>query len=233
MISSKNLLQEYCQKNQLSMPIYHTTRCEGYKDNEPMWEANVTCVVNAQIFQALGKTKKEAELKAADLMYNSIFKTKTSSTSTSMPNNIAKPTISRQQKIDDITKIAIREYDTIILVDGENCDITFDQLDEHNLVLIFVAKNTTKNIVFQHQFIHKHCYVFISESVGKDAADHYLTFMAGKLSMMDVMKNKQCYVLTKDHYGEFLEKFMPKCKFICSLDEMKKLNLNIIDNKPQ
>jgi len=215
MISSKNILQEYFQKNKLPLPKYQTSRCQGCKDNDPVWEARIICDENEQIFCAQGKTKTEAELKVAKLMYDFILKE-------AKPDNINLPknNIIRQQKINDITEIQIKKYNTIILVDGENCDISFDKLSDNILVLIFVAKNTTKNIVFQQQAKYNNCYVFISESVGKDAADHYLTFIAGKLSMMDSMIDKKSYVLTKDHYGEFLEKFMPNCKFICSLEEL-------------
>ena len=103
------------------------------------------------------------------------------------------------------------------MVDGENCDLNMTKIDSNILVLFFAAKNTTKNKIFEHQTKYNNCYVFLSQCVGKDAADHLLTFYAGKLSMIT---NKKMLVMTRDHYGEFLERFMENCQFICSLDEI-------------
>ena len=62
---------------------------------------------------------------------------------------------------------------------------------------------------------------FISDSVGKDAADHLLTFNAGILHHMLLGHSMNYYVFTNDNFGQLLEKFMPNCKFICSIDEIK------------
>lgn len=211
--SYKNILQEYCQKHGLDLPKYNTYKI-GMTDygaidkNITIWRSNVT--VSDITTNGIDTIKKTAEHKAAIIMYCILNKID--------PNNINNNTISRTQKVDNIQDINLNPYERIFMIDGENCDFEIDKFLETDLILIFVAKNTTKNIVFDYQANYKHCYVFISEAVGKDAADHMLTFYAGILSVID--EYGVHYVLTKDHYGEFLEKFMKNCKFICSLDEI-------------
>lgn len=206
-MSSKNLLQEYCQKNNISLPIYKTDRSDKTgQDHNPTWKSNV--IINKMSFSGIGSTKTKAELIAAQIAYEHItLKT------------IAKPIIEivRKQKVKSLEDIDFGAFDKIILVDGENCNV--NQIDDAN-VLIFVAKNTTKNIVFELQSKYDNYYVFISDSVGKDAADHLLTFYAGQLHVLNKNPDAQYFVLTKDHYGEFLEKFMYNCKFICTTDDL-------------
>lgn len=199
--SYKNLLQEHFQKNGLDIPIYQTDRING-PDHEPVWLSKLQ--FNDKVYTADGYSKREAEANVAKKAYSDYC-----------PKPVQEVKIERKQKVDNMKDIDFGLYESILLVDGENCDL--DKVNSNMLVLFFAAKNTTKNKIFEYQMNHKNCYVFLSQSVGKDAADHLLTFYAGKMSMMT---NKKTYVLTKDHYGEFLEKFMDNCKFICSLNEI-------------
>ncbi|ARF12367.1 double-stranded RNA binding motif-containing protein [Klosneuvirus KNV1] len=202
--SYKNLLQEHFQKNNLPLPYYETNRIDGL-DHEPVWRAQLE--LDDTLYESEGSSKKEAEIKVAEQAYLDYCQ---------------KPVkqeikLDRKQKVKELRDIDFSQHDSIIMVDGENCDIDMGKINANMLVLFFAAKNTTKNKIFEYQSKYDHCYVFLSQCVGKDAADHLLTFYAGKLSMIS---NKKMYVLTKDHYGEFLERFMDNCKFICSLDEI-------------
>lgn len=210
MSSSKNLLQEHFQKRQVDIPKYNTFRTDHNKDNDPVW--NSVLIIDGKRFNYEGKSKKEAESGVAQIALEYILQNN--------ENTVIKEkeVLNRNQKVNVLTEINFESFLKIILVDGENCDINMEKIKNDTLVLIFAAKNTTKNIIFQHQLKYNNCYVFLSECVGKDAADHYLTFIAGQLSVMGL--NVNYYVLTKDHYGEFLEKFLTNCKFICSLDEI-------------
>lgn len=206
--SYKNLLQEYCQKNKCRMPIYSQASKLNSSDNNPIWTTN-TKLFNDMIFHGTATTVKEAESIAAKSAYEYII------------SNIKTEPVNQfniTQKVGDISDINLAQYANILLVDGENCDLEIGKVNAKYLILIFVSKNTTKKLVFQLQSMNENCFVFISDSVAKDAADHLLTFYAGKLSML--CNNKKYYVLTKDHYGECLEKFMNNCKFICSIDEI-------------
>jgi len=214
MKSPKNKLQEYCQKNKFDLPKYSTIKYNGITGRNELpllWET--TLKVNNLIYNIKGTNIKNNELKLAEQACNEI---------PNINNKIEK--IERKQKVQDIYSINLEKYKRILLVDGENCDININNTMEEEfefLILIFVAKNTSKNQVFELQMDYKNCYVFISECVGKDAADFLLTFNAGILHSLN--KNNtgaKYFILTKDHYGEFLEKFMNNCKFICSLDEL-------------
>lgn len=202
--SYKNLLQEHFQKQNLPLPHYKTNRIDGL-DHEPVWQAQLE--LYGTIYESNASSKKEAELKVAEQAYLDYCQ---------KPVKLENK-IDRQQKVKELHEIDFNRYHSIILVDGENCDIDISKISSNMLVLFFAAKNTTKNKIFEYQSTYDNCYVFLSQCVGKDAADHLLTFYAGQLSRMT---DKQMYVLTKDHYGEFLEKFMNNCKFICSLDEI-------------
>lgn len=205
--SYKNILQEYCQKNNINLPKYETIKIGTTEDNLIIWKSTVT-IKDLQC-ESIDHVKKNAEQKAALLMYTSCQESN---------NDIIVTTNKRTQKVNDVLDINFSLYNRILLVDGENCDFSMDLLNSDDLVLMFVAKNTTKNIVFKYQELYDNCFVFISQSVIQDAADHLLTFYAGILSIIN--KDGNYYVLTKDHYGECLEKFMENCKFICSLDEI-------------
>lgn len=202
--SYKNLLQEYFQKNGLPLPKYQTLKIDGM-DHQPVWQARLQ--INDTIYEAEGKSKTEAEINVAEYACLNYCK------------NPVKTEIKldRKQKVNDITEIVFDKYESIIMVDGENCDIDMAKINSNVLVLFFAAKNTTKNKIFEFQTKYDNCYVFLAQCVGKDAADHLLTFNAGKLSLII---NKKTFILSKDHFGEFLEKFMNNCKFICSLDEI-------------
>jgi hypothetical protein len=208
--SYKNILQEYCQKNNLDKPYYDSWNIGITNKGTMIWQSRVSVKgLHITSIDGVDVIKKQAEQKAAALLYYDLIKYN----NTNNNNNIIK----RSQKIDDIQDIDFTLYSRIILVDGENCDFDMNRL-LNDLVLIFVAKNTTKNKVFEYQEQYDNCFIFISDSVGQDAADHLLTFYAGILSIINGEGNY--YVLTKDHYGECLEKFMKNCKFICSLDEI-------------
>ena len=203
----KNIIQEYCQKNNLEFPKYYTNKIGTTENNQIIWKSIVS-FENYPECDGIDITKKGAEIRAASLLYILI----------NNKNIIQDQNIGRKQKINDIKTINFELFNRIILVDGENCDLDIRELVNTDLIIIFVAKNTTKNIVFQFQEKYANCYVFISDCVGKDAADHLLTFYAGILSVVNF--HGKYYILTKDHYGEFLEKFMHDCKFICSLQEL-------------
>lgn len=204
--SYKNWLQEHFQKNGLALPKYQTEKINGL-DHDPIWQSKLE--LNGHIYIGDGSTKKEAESVVAGkafINYKKII--------------IPDVKVERKQK-KELMEIDFNQYSTVLLVDGENCDIDMIKLINSNvIVLIFAAKNTTKNKIFEYQTSYNNCYVFLSQCVGKDAADHLLTFYAGKLSMMPIITNKKIFVITKDHYGEFLERFMLNCKFICDLDEI-------------
>lgn len=208
-LNNKNNLQDYCQKNKLPLPQYNTQKIET--DNNSV-SFKATIIIFDKEFIAFGSSKKDAEKNVAGsvLTFMNCGITRPSS-----------PKIKRASKIKFIEVMNhIRPTTTILLVDAENSDIDIDILKENIIALFFVAKNTTKNKVFELQEKYHNCFVFISDSIGRDAADHLMTFHAGQLALLNQNGTNKYYVLTKDHFGEFFEKLMPNCKLICSTDEI-------------
>jgi len=204
----KTLLHEYFQQNGLDAPDYVTKRMDNGMDHLPEWKATIK--VGDKIFEGIDTSKKDAGSIAAQKAYEFLIDNKT---------EIIIKQLERKQKVDNLEDIDYSSYNEILLLDGENCNL--NEVNNNMLVLIFAAKNTTKNNIFTLQQNYNNCYVFLSQSVGKDAADHLLTFYAGKLSILLKNNNIKYYVLSKDHFGELLEKFMPNCKFICDANELK------------
>lgn len=205
-MSSKNILQEYCQKNKIPMPIYNTVIIGGTQ-TIPIFES--TLIFNKNTYCATGATKIMAEKKVAQSVYQSL------PTITRSIIHIVTPTF--KQKYCSIQAILGEQYHQIYLIDGDNCHITDDKIfeDNSNLFIYFVAKNNTRPYPFLHQEKYDNCCVFISDSTNRDATDHLLTFNLGKMSIL--WKDKKYYIVTKDHFGECLEKFMTNCQFICSI----------------
>lgn len=215
MQSSKNQLQELFQKRQLPLPVYNTIRLPDYPDHTPMWKSTLTIYDQDHI--GTGLSKKEAESTAANIALQII----------NNDQNLFKENspILFKQKCNFEEIEFPTEMNTIVLVDGENYNFKlffpgkFQTYEEAPLAseiyLIFVARNTTKNIVFELQDKYKNVYVFISQMVGKDAADYMLTFYAGKLTMdTRITQDVNFYLLTKDHYGAYVETLMPDCEWI-------------------
>jgi hypothetical protein len=116
-------------------------------------------------------------------------------------------------------EIFLDSYQTIFLIDGDNCHLSHDPssifLEKTHLYLYFMAKNNLQPIPFMYQQRYENCCVLISEAVGRDAVDHLISFSLGQLSVR--APDKQYRVVTHDHFGECLEKLGVNCRMICSI----------------
>lgn len=202
--SKKNELQEYCQRNAIELPKYKSSRIDNDRDHEPIWQCEI--VFNNKSYRTVSGTKKGAEVKIAEMIIGEL-----------QPKQQI-TTIIKKQKIDDILKIDFSRYIRIILIDGENVDILENNFKETDLILIFVAKNATKNNVFKLQTQLDNCFVIISDSIARDAADTLLIFTAGRLAVK--LSDRQFVIITKDHFGESLQKCLDNCKHICSTQDL-------------
>lgn len=214
---AKNNLQEYLQKRNLPLPTYSTFEINSEYSHVPLFKSILSLYdgkeyigMSGDIYANIPGNKKEAEANAAILAYERL----------KGANQLPIPTkrLLFKQKVPSIYDLEFDEYDKILLVDGENCDIDPYHISSETLILAFVSKNTTKKRIFELQANNANYFVFISESTGKNSANYLLTFYAGQLSVL--CKDKQYYVLTKGHYGEHLEKCMDKCKFVCSAEKI-------------
>lgn len=204
-MSSKNIFQEYCQKHKIPLPIYDTKQIQQLPI---LFESKVN--FNGVEYSARGSSKVIAEKEVATLVCGNIY------------DNISILTDVEQQKLtqkyDNITDIPIENFQKIYLIDGDNYHVTNESVFQRtdSLYIYIVAKNNTKPQPIIQQQKYNNCCIFISESVNRDAVDHLITFNLGKMSVM--WKNKEYYIVTRDHFGECLEKFMQSCHFICSID---------------
>lgn len=212
-MSNKNILQEYCQQTKIPLPRYESTNTSTKELIE--WTTSVT--FGNKIYSASARSKINAEQTVAGMIIKDIK---------SITQNIIDTPISyaKKQKASDIYSIDLKQYETIILVDSENSELTDQQIDKYSdsLFLFFCAKNTTKLYCFTMQETKENAYVFISQSVGRDAADHLLSFTLGILTCIDKCNKYEhsYFVYTKDHYGECLEKFGLSIKHICDFNEI-------------
>lgn len=204
-MSSKNTFQEYCQRNKLPIPIYDTKQIQQIPI---LFESIVN--FNGVDYSARGSSKVIAEKEAAALVCRQIHNDPNISTDIEQ--------LKLTQKYSNIMTIPIEKFQKIYLIDGDNYHITnesvFQRID--SLYIYIVAKNNTKPQPTLQQQKYNNCCIFISESVSRDAVDHLITFNLGKMSV--IWENKEYYIVTRDHFGECLEKFMPSCHFICSID---------------
>lgn len=217
-MSSKNILQEYCQKNKLDFPIYETYRIDG-TDNLPIFECSINFL--NKIYKSTGNSKICAEKNAASIVCNEIVNNHQIKFSNSeiKKENVIRNNVfyTLSQKYSNILEILDELFENIYLIDGDNCHIMNEDVfnDQKSLFIYFVAKNNTKIQPIIHQQKYENCCIFISKSIGKDAVDHLMSYYLGKMSM--IWLNKKYFILTKDHFGECLEKNHENCYLICSL----------------
>lgn len=217
-MSNKNILQEYCQQNKIKLPIYNTINTGTQFDIE--WTSAVT--FNNKKYTAKSRSKIAAEQAVAhNIIKDMRISDAPNLTLTNTPVTVTTP---RKQKVDSVHIIDLKNYKTIFLVDSENCELTDQDIDKYPnaLFVFFCAKNTTKMYCFRMQESRSNAYVFISQSIGRDAADHLLSYILGIMVCIDTYKNTEhsYYVITKDHYGECLEKFNSNIRHICDLNEL-------------
>lgn len=214
-MSNKNILQEYCQQNKIKLPSYETILTGSQLDIE--WTATV--IFGGKKYIASAKSKTTAEQTVAGTIIKDLKIPKQNQV-----QNCQSPQIIRRQKVDSVYDIDFKKYKTIFLIDSENCELIDQDIDKYPnaLFIFFCAKNNTKTYCFKMQENRPNAYVFISQSIGRDAADHLLSYIFGIIQCIDNFNKIShfFYILTKDHYGECLEKFSDNIKHICDMNEI-------------
>jgi Double-stranded RNA binding motif len=132
-MSSKNTLQEYCQKRKLPIPVYDTVQINN-GENPPIFESSL--IFDDIIYKAQGRTKVGAEKDVAKIVCEHL-----DVSDVSKPKHITYLT----QKYENLFSIPIDKYNKIYLIDGDNCHITNEDVFECSdcLFIYFVAKNNT------------------------------------------------------------------------------------------
>lgn len=295
-MSSKNILQEFCQKYRVPLPVYDAQRIGG-TDHVPQFKCTVT--INGRSYAATGSTKINAEKNAAQRVIDAhkydprsilaraedpeIGNPKAPSQGTGQSatplTQINDPAIisfqrassipaaapdissfvepfgreSKNPKYATIRDIPIEHFEIVYLIDGDNCNVTNEDLfaNEKALFIYFIAKNNTKPFPFAHQSRYRNCCVFIADTVARDAVDHMISFFLGQMTILWdpnarphlnaspsrrpnghpsripngrpnghhsarlCARTIQYFIVTRDHFGECLEKFAPNCRLAC------------------
>lgn len=193
----KNILQEYCQKNKLELPIY-TSKASNNSHN-PIWTANV--FINNKIFNS-GEfsTRKSAEQHAAELAYNHFIQP------------IQKPI--QQQPIQQPEYNLFDLFDTNTDV-NTNTDTKQDVFHVKkykcpNAIIAVDLENIQPDFVYEvdadiHYFKSSYSTVSHEKYNGKihiidcshsDAADHYMTFIMARLT--SVKTNQKIIIASRD-----------------------------------
>jgi vacuolar-type H+-ATPase subunit E/Vma4 len=211
-MSNKNKLQEYFQKQCLTLPIYNSLRIGG-KDHEPIWSCNLN-TVNGINFYAESTSKKIVEEKVASIALetllaksqnkeniNKLSIIKSILLPNTNKNNIQKSYSNLDSFLNHYNENISKSYKNFIFVDLDNVDLLEEMLysNSNSLFIIFFSKNTSKKV--DQYFSYSNATLFQAITVVTDASDHDLSFICGILYTQ--YKNLVKYIIfTKDHFGE-------------------------------
>ena len=161
MLPAKNRLQEYCQKRQLELPKYHTSKAGD------LWES---AVITCDGFMAKSdkyQKKVQAENDAAEQ---------------------ALEKIKQYETYTEATHKAAHKYSApqnptcILLIDLENIpDAINIQNDLENVKIMGFVNKYNSGILKKRELIESKMELIIVETPGPNAADHALSFYAGYL----------------------------------------------------
>lgn len=170
MKSEKNQLQEFCQKREILLPTYTTTRIGG-QDNLPAFQSRV--VFNGKDYLGdVCTSKKGAEKSAANQALRS--------------NELSATTQKQQQPQPTFTERETRPY--LVLIDLENSpNYTMAKWQttrwKNARIEAFVGKlssHAQKSIVYLKQYYPFVDEIHIVNSGMKDAVDHAISVRAGE-----------------------------------------------------
>ena len=180
-MSSKNKLQEYCQKYGYDMPVYHTIRIENTEAHLPLFDSYI--IFNQKQYGPYeylrAKNKKDAEKNIAEYVVNDLYK--------NAENN--KIVYNGKQKL-------------CLMIDIENKQKIIDEIefsiDVQNIdIYLFLSKS-------HHSAENKKLYekynMMVIDGIRSDAADTNMIFAAGKL----YKDYDKMGIVTGDHFGQTL-----------------------------
>lgn len=180
-MSSKNKLQEFCQKEKIDFPSYFTERLDS-PAHLPEFKSHVK-VFDKEYYGIICSSKRSAELSAASEALKHI-----------------------EKKIEK-DKVIYQGESIAILIDLENQPTAVDELinkinlDKSNInILVFVSGNShLVDREWNHQKIHN----YRIPSVRNDAADTYMIFISGVLCKSNAYS--KYIIVSRDHFAKTLE----------------------------
>jgi len=162
-MSSKNKLQEFCQRHQIHLPIYNTERDPFSPSHLPAWQSSVT-VLNGK-YQGEWCTKKSMAESSAAKVALSKLETKTKDVEEDKQNDcrlLKTPT--------DVLEIC-KHSSTIVFIDIENIPQAIDFQRYKNSVVIGIVGHCHSKAETVFPF-----YKYIVYNSGKDAVDVRICF---------------------------------------------------------
>lgn len=194
-MSSKNELQEYCQKRNIPTPKY-VTKFVGGEPHAPLWQSTAFIGGQGTSFTFLGKvfsSKKKAELSAANKAMEYIDKIKIKSIVSINPSD---------QHTEKTSPIV-----SAILVDVENATDSLKDLLQGPCITgvdIYLFFSTANPFIEKYtDVIQEHKLKMIEvPSKHRDAADVALTLAMGRF--VERMKYKNYFIITRDHFADAL-----------------------------
>ena len=197
-ISTKNQLQERYQKQGLELPTYQSTRLPS-PDHIPQWQSHVYLPDRQHHIKGDVCSKKSlAELSAATNALTFLAKHHTDE----IPSSSQALPLGSMQEFPPIATIPeIVVYggnpSTVLLVDLDNQSnfLTSEKAKQYQ-VFCFASKGAPLPADIPY-----HC--TYATTMVKDAADHTLTFEAGKLAAT-LPKSVNFIILSRDHFGEIV-----------------------------
>ena len=179
-MSAKNELQEYCQKRKLSLASYNTVRLPNCPAHEPSFQSTVA-VDGHHYCGSVAGSKVASEQSAASIALKDIA-------AAPQPKRLAYRMPER--------------FDTILLVDAENVPLPPGARFVQNCWVIgFVAKC---HHLAQSKDLGAALELRVIDSAVADAADHLLSFEAGRLSTALASRGSAAvfYIVSRDHAAE-------------------------------
>jgi hypothetical protein len=180
----KGLLQEYCQKKQLPLPIYDFDKVND------MWKAKLSLPFSDEIYYGeCEQTKIKSAQNVAKKAYNII---------STLDTKIYDIQPKEQYPLNYIVKTSANKP-IYILVDFENVP----QID---LLEIFAKKHPDIILLTFASVNHSKCSLvdYIVPTTTKDATDHFIGLYMGML-IQAIQEKLLIIVITKDHFGEIFE----------------------------
>jgi hypothetical protein len=197
-MSHKTELNLICQKNKHDLPIYDTKKIGGLS-HDPLFESKL--IFDNKMYISKGKSKQDAE----NIIAEKVLK-----------NFHVSTTKNKENKIFDIKTL---NFDTAILIDGDNVDMPNVDISKYKntIFLFFVAKNSSKLQKYSNTELNfENSYIIITKSISADVTDHLITYNLGQLKTLYL--NKKYIVVTKDHFGEVLTSFDTDIQHHCDFN---------------
>jgi hypothetical protein len=191
-LNFKNTLQEYCQKNKLQLPHYTSTSIGN--SHCLQWSCTVSVSDVKFTTGKLHSSKKQAEQEAAEnacnkLIYKQYVQKETNILdllgsvlpNTTPPNKSVFDDL-LETKVDPvICDLPINNQSsntfTIVLVDLENVQPIISKIPDNTIIYCFLSTYSTVDV---NKYVDL-CKVIKVDSGVADAADHLITYQAGKL----------------------------------------------------